>query len=389
MPKVSLDRIFKSDRLCVKSLEVPGGQDRSRIPAIDRSYVFPLPFLNQVLLYLACPLHDCLYVSGPSGCGKTTMALQVAARLGWGVEQLTLCGKSESADLIGHAALRHGELVYEYGPLVRAMLQGEILILNEIDLMPPSDLAALNDVLEGKPLVIAQNCGELVTPALGFRVIATANTRGLGDTMGFYSGARVLNQAFLDRFRFVEISYPDARTESAIVATACPGLDQELAQNLVRLAGELRHAGSDHDGTALSAPFSTRVLLRIASLKHACPHLPVHRAIETGYSLRLPDIEREYVARLCADIFGNDGTDGFVAMGKSAPRHGAQEGEGQDEDPDAEAEAAAEASGPADSPADSAQDQGDGEGQAESAVSVGNGAGQGGAGDGDGGGEAT
>ncbi len=329
MPKVSLDRIFTSKRLCVREIEVPGGQDRSRIPAIDRSYVFPLPFLNQVLLYLACPLHDCLYVSGPSGCGKTTMALQVAARLGWGVEQLTLCGKSESADLIGHAALRRGELVYEYGPLVRAMRQGEILILNEIDLMPPSDLAALNDVLEGKPLVITQNCGELVVPAPGFRVIATANTKGLGDAMGFYSGARVLNQAFLDRFRFVEIGYPDARTETAIVSTACPGLDEELAANLVRLAGELRHAGSDQNGAALSAPFSTRVLLRIASLKHACPHLPVHRAIETGYSLRLPDTEREYVARLCADIFGNDGQDGFGAMGKSAPRHG-RNGDGGD-----------------------------------------------------------
>ena len=303
MPKVSLDRIFTSKRLCVREIEVPGGQDRSRIPAIDRSYVFPLPFLNQVLLYLACPLHDCLYVSGPSGCGKTTMALQVAARLGWGVEQLTLCGKSESADLIGHAALRRGE--------------------------PPSDLAALNDVLEGKPLVITQNCGELVVPAPGFRVIATANTKGLGDAMGFYSGARVLNQAFLDRFRFVEIGYPDARTETAIVSTACPGLDEELAANLVRLAGELRHAGSDQNGAALSAPFSTRVLLRIASLKHACPHLPVHRAIETGYSLRLPDTEREYVARLCADIFGNDGQDGFGAMGKSAPRHG-RNGDGGD-----------------------------------------------------------
>ncbi|MGN0908163.1 MAG: AAA family ATPase, partial [Succinivibrio sp.] len=326
MPKVSLDRIFKSDRLCVKSLEVPGSQDRSRIPALDRSYVFPLPFLNQILLYLACPLHDCLYVSGPSGCGKTTMALQVAARLGWGVEQLTLCGKSESADLIGHAALRRGELVYEYGPLVRAMRQGEILILNEIDLMPPSDLAALNDVLEGKPLVITQNCGELIVPSPGFRVIATANTRGLGDPMGFYSGARVMNQAFLDRFRFVEVGYPDERTESAIVATACPELDGDLASKLVRLAGELRHAGSGQNGAALSAPFSTRVLLRIASLKHACPHLPVHRAVEAGYSLRLPDTEREYVARLCADIFGNDGQDGIGAMGKSAPRR-ARDGE--------------------------------------------------------------
>ncbi len=328
---VSLDSLFQSNQIAVKSIEVPDWQDPARVPAIDPNYVFPLPFLNQVLLYLACPLHDCLYISGPSGCGKTTMALQIAARLGWGVEQITLCGKSESADLIGHAALRKGELVYEYGPLVRAMRQGEILLLNEIDLMPPSDLAALNDVLEGKPLVIAQNCGEIITPAPGFRVIATANTNGLGDQMGFYSGARVMNQAFLDRFRFVEVGYPDERTETAIVSTACPELGKDLISNLVRLAGELRHAGSDQNMAALSAPFSTRVLLRVASLKQACPILPLHKAIEMGYSLRLPDTEREYVARLCADIFGNGGSDGSGSMGKSAPRHN-QEEDGQDQE---------------------------------------------------------
>lgn len=320
MPSVSLDRIFKSDRLCVKSLDIPGRQDSGRIPAIDLHYVFPLPLLNQILLYLSCPLHDCLYISGPSGCGKTTMVLQVAARLGWGVEQLTLCGKSESSDLIGHAALRRGELVYEYGPLVRAMLNGEILILNEVDLMPPSDLSALNDVLEGKPLVITQNSGEVIKPSSGFRVIATANTRGMGDPMGYYSGARVLNQAFLDRFRFVELTYPDEQTEKAIVGASCPDLDEETVANLVRLGAELRRAGSDTTRSQLSAPFSTRALLRIAYLKQVCPQLPIHRVIETGYSLRLPETEREYVSRLCSDIFGNEVQSSSGAMGKSARR---------------------------------------------------------------------
>jgi cobaltochelatase CobS len=317
---VSLESIFRSQRLCVSSLDVPSGQDPSHIPAVDENYVFPLGLLNQMLLYLACPLHDCLYLSGPSGCGKTTMALQVAARLGWGVEQLTLCGKSESADLIGHATLRRGELVFEYGPLVRAMRRGEILILNEIDLMPPGDLAALNDVLEGKPLTITQNLGEVIAPAPGFRVIATANTKGMGDPLGFYSGARTLNQAFLDRWRFVELDYPDERTEKVILKQNCQSLDDGLISDLVRLAGELRHTSlaSSAQGT-LSAPFSTRVLLRVASLKMVCPQLSVHKALETGFALRLPDSEREYVMRLCADIFGNDERADPGAMGKKAP----------------------------------------------------------------------
>lgn len=307
MSTLNLEKLFVSDRLCVKALEIPDHQDANAVPAVDPDYVFDLPVLNQVLLYLAHPLHDCLYLSGPSGCGKTSVALQVAARLNWGVEQLTLSGKAETSDLIGHATLRRGELVYEYGPLVKAMRKGEILILNEIDLMPPADLAALNDVLEGRPLIITQNFGETVHPSPFFRVIATANTKGMGDPLGFYNGVRQLNQAFLDRWRFVELGYPACQAERTILSKACPGLDEKLIADLVRLAGEIRRTSmsSTDDHPQLSAPFSTRVLLRIARLLAVCESLGVRRAVETGFAARLPEDEREYVRRLCDDIFGN------------------------------------------------------------------------------------
>lgn len=305
MPKLSLEKIFASDRLCVPEIEVPDRQDRARIPQVDPDYVFALPLLNQILLYLAHPLHDCLYMSGPSGCGKTSAALQVAARLSWGVEQLTLSGRAETSDLIGHPTLRKGELVYEYGPLVKAMRAGEILILNEIDLMPPADLAALNDVLEGRPLTIMQNFGEVVRPSPYFRVIATANTKGCGDPLGFYNGARQLNQAFLDRWRFVEFDYPGPEVETAILTRACPDLEKETVAALVRLAGEIRKVAAQPEPPSLSAPFSTRVLIRIAKLLSLCGSLGVQKAVDTGFAARLPEDEREYVHRLIKDILGN------------------------------------------------------------------------------------
>ena len=107
------------------------------------------------------------------------------------------------------------------------MIYGEILILNEIDLVAPGDLAALNDVLEGKPLTIVGNSGEVIYPHKSFRVVATANTKGYGDSEGFYSGARILNQAFLDRFRFMVVDYPQANVEKIMLMHNFENLEED------------------------------------------------------------------------------------------------------------------------------------------------------------------
>ena len=331
MRRVDLTKLFSSEHLCIQSFDAPMVNALDDVPAIDGNYIFDLPLLNQVLLYLAYPQRDCLFLSGPAGCGKTSVALQVAARLGWGVQQLTLSARTEASDLIGHTSLHKGQLVYEYGPLVTAMKLGEILILNEIDLMPPGELSALNDVLEGRALTIAQNCGERIKPHPFFRVIATANTKGMGDPLGFYSGTRQLNQAFLDRWRFVEVSYPKEQVEKAIISKACPGLDKSFIGNLVRLATELRRTSCPEQGRAsLSAPFSTRVLIRIAAMMSVCSKLSLPKAVDTAFAARLPDSEREYVKRLCADIFGNGQSDNEMMGRKVSPNMLDPENDGED-----------------------------------------------------------
>ncbi|MGN0903173.1 MAG: AAA family ATPase, partial [Succinivibrio sp.] len=237
---VNLKKIFNNEKIAISDCELEPCALSEHIPVIDKSYVFELNVLNELLWYLIHPFKDCLYISGPSGCGKTTMILQAASRLNWGVEQITLSNKCESMDLIGHTTLKKGELVYEYGPLTRAMLYGEILILNEIDLMSPGDLSILNDVIEGKPLTILANNGEIINPHPQFRIIATANTKGFGDSTGFYNGTRQLNQAFLDRWRFIEMGYPKPIVELQMIKSACPELAEDLCLNLVKFACELR-----------------------------------------------------------------------------------------------------------------------------------------------------
>lgn len=309
MSKLNLCEIFNNKDLLVKELDFDKNLNvDSHIPPIDEKYVFECGSLGEVLLFLAHPFRDCLYLSGPAGCGKTSLILQIAGRLGWGVEQITLSNKSESLDLIGHQTLRNGELVYEYGPLTNAMIYGEILILNEIDLVAPGDLAALNDVLEGKPLTIVGNSGEIVYPHKSFRVVATANTQGSGDNEGFYSGARILNQAFLDRFRFMVVDYPQANVEKIMLMHNFSNLDEDFCNKLVHFARELRRVlknSSESGVSQLSAPFSTRILLRIGAMINLGMPISIQKAIDSCYSLRLPKIEREYVQRLCNDIFGH------------------------------------------------------------------------------------
>lgn len=306
---VNLKKIFNNENIILDECELEPCNLVEHIPNADENYVFELNVLNEVLLYLFHPFKDCLYLSGPSGCGKTTLILQIAARLNWGVEQITLSNKCESLDLIGHNTLRKGQLVYEYGPLTRAMIYGEILILNEIDLMSAGDLAVLNDVLEGKPLTILANNGEIIKPHPQFRVVATANTKGFGDNTGFYNGARLLNQAFLDRWRFVEVTYPKPKVELQMLKSAFPKLEEEMMIKLVRFANELRRVietGFENGVRQISAPFSTRSLLKIAAILSINTKYSVQKIVKTCFALRLPSVEQEYVLRLCNDIFGHE-----------------------------------------------------------------------------------
>ena len=214
------------------------------VPLINHSYVFEPELLTNILMFLDNPGHDSLYLAGPSGCGKTSVVFEIAARLKWPLESITLSQRTEVADLIGRNVLRNGELTYEYGPLAKAMIYGEILLLNEIDLLSPGELSALNDVLEGKTLTVVGNGGEKLYPGEGFRIIATANTKGFGDDTGFYQGARSQNQAFLDRWHFIECNYSSNKQEFAMISAAFPSINQDFVKLLLRWANVIRY-GSD------------------------------------------------------------------------------------------------------------------------------------------------
>lgn len=212
------------------------------VPSKNKQYVFDPDNLEQILRHLQNNHGDSLFLSGPTGCGKTSLILEIASRLDWPVECITLSQTSEVADLIGHNILKKGQITFEYGPLSRAMMYGEILLLNEIDLMSAGELTALNDVLEGRALCVNANNGEVIYPHPFFRVVATANSKGLGDNSGNYLGVRKQNKAFLDRWIFFECTYPDYDLEQNLILKNFTNINPDLIKYFAVLARELRFA---------------------------------------------------------------------------------------------------------------------------------------------------
>ena len=115
--------------------------------------------------------------------------------------------ETDEDDLLGGYRLRDGQTVWQNGPVIEAMERGAVLLLDEIDLAS-NKIMCLQPILEGNG-VFVKKINKFVKPALGFTVVATANTKGKGSEDGQFIGTNVLNEAFLERFPITfEQKYP-------------------------------------------------------------------------------------------------------------------------------------------------------------------------------------
>ncbi len=285
------------------------------IPKINPDYVFSKDLVRDMRAFLFKPEGDALFITGPTGAGKTSGVLQMAARLNWPVQQKTAHGRMELSDLIGFHALvsqapgQAPVMQFMYGPLARAMRDGHILLINEFDMADPAEMAGLNDVLEGHPLVIEQNGGEIINPHPMFRVIVTGNSAGAGDATGLYQGVQMQNLASMDRYRFLHVDYASEQVEKAIIAKQCPKLTSDVIDHMISVAKQIRglFVGGDSADSQLSVTMSTRMLVRWAKLTAQFQGAPNAVAMGLDQSLLMRTIpeEKEAILRITKDVFGD------------------------------------------------------------------------------------
>jgi MoxR-like ATPase len=157
-----------------------------------------------------------IYISGLSGNGKTMMVEQACAKAKREFVRVQISPETDETDLIGGFRLVDGETVFYKGPVVKAMERGAVLLIDEID-RGSNKIMCLQGVLEGKPVLI-KKIGQVIIPAPGFNVIATANTKGRGSEDGRFSAANIIDEAFIERFvATIDQPYPSNAVEKAIV----------------------------------------------------------------------------------------------------------------------------------------------------------------------------
>ena len=231
------------------------------IPDKDPNYV-PFGNFTDVKKIIQSGIFYPTFITGLSGNGKTFSVEQACASLNRELIRVNITIETDEDDLIGGFRLVNGETVWHNGPVIEALERGAVLLLDEVDLAS-NKILCLQSVLEGKG-VFLKKTGRYVKPAIGFNVIATANTKGKGSDDGRFIGTNVLNEAFLERFALTfEQEYPTPAIESKIlkmVATSLAVADHDFCENLANWADIIRKTFKDG---GIDEVISTRRLVHI------------------------------------------------------------------------------------------------------------------------------
>ena len=279
-----------------------------RVPDLDPAYVFDP---DTTLAILAGFAHNRrVMVQGYHGTGKSTHIEQVAARLKWPCIRINLDAHISRIDLIGRDAivLRDGQQVTEFreGLLPWALQTPTALVFDEYDAGRPDVMFVIQRVLEteGKLTLLDQN--RVIRPNPWFRLFATANTVGLGDTSGLYHGTQQINQGQMDRWSIVVgLNYLPAATEARIVMAKSGEYDspggKETVDNMVRVADLTRRGFINGD---ISTVMSPRTVITWA--QNAMIFKDVGFAFRLSFLNKCDEAERALVAEYYQRVFGKD-----------------------------------------------------------------------------------
>ena len=282
-----------------------------RVPDLDEGYVFDPDTTKAILAGFAHNRR--VMIQGYHGTGKSTHIEQVAARLNWPCIRINLDAHISRIDLVGRDAivLRDGLQVTEFreGLLPWALQHPVALVFDEYDAGRPDVMFVIQRVLEqqGKLTLLDQN--RVIRPDPHFRLFATANTVGLGDTSGLYHGTQAINQGQMDRWNIVVgLDYLAAKTELAIVRSKNPEADPKRIEAMIKVAELTRQGFMNGD---ISTVMSPRTVITWA--ENAAIFDDLAFAFRLSFLNKCDEAERMLVAEYYQRVFGEELPESVVA----------------------------------------------------------------------------
>ena len=238
--------------------EMVAPEQQTLVPQKDAGFV-PFGNFSDLKKIISSKIFYPVFITGMSGNGKTFSVEQACATLNRELIRVNITIETDEDDLIGGFRLVDGNTVWHNGPVVEALERGAVLLLDEVDLAS-NKILCLQSILEGKGVYLKKT-GKYITPAAGFTVVATANTKGKGSDDGRFIGTNVLNEAFLERFALTfEQEYPTPSVEAKILSKMCD--DDEFVTRLVDWADIIRKTFNDG---GIDEIISTRRLVHIVN----------------------------------------------------------------------------------------------------------------------------
>ena len=281
----------------------------SHVPPVDPDYLFDR---NTTLAILAgFQYNRRVMVQGYHGTGKSTHIEQVAARLNWPLVRVNLDSHVSRIDLVGKDAivLKDGKQVTEFrdGILPWAVQNNIALVFDEYDAGRPDVMFVIQRVLEtqGRLTLLDQN--RVITPHPAFRLFATTNTIGLGDTSGLYHGTQQINQGQMDRWSIVTtLNYLSHDVEAEIVLAKAPAYQtaegKRTINAMVRVADMTRNAFMNGD---ISTVMSPRTVITWAQNTEIFGG-DIGLAFRMTFLNKCDELERGTVAEFYQRAFGTD-----------------------------------------------------------------------------------
>ena len=270
----------------------------AKVPDIEMHYKFDVEALSSLLFAWEKNVRS--WIGGSTGTGKSTLVAQACAYTGTELYRFACHKETSTYNLVGKVDVKDGETYFKDGVLPTAMSRPSVLLLDEADAALGDITMALQPVLEGNSLLIGEDGGRVVHPHPLFRICATANTYGSGDSTGMYStGVKVQSRASMNRYGvFIHVDYLAPAAEMKVAKSLVKNLSKDAHDRIYAFLKAYRQSFKNGAVQTPVSPRNTITMAEIAAFYEpilGCPSQAVERAITSNVVLSADEADADII----------------------------------------------------------------------------------------------